>query len=675
MKIYTILFVLINSTLATAQFVDVTVDQNFALAKTSLRFGSGVSAADYDNDGDIDLFVCTAEGYPDNLYQNNEGNFEPIGETVGLSSMKSSRMALWIDIDGDTDLDLVVGGNGFEEEITTQLYRQENGIFTEVTDEAGIDQFGANIDNQNFGGLAAADINNDGFVDIVLTIWRGPIKVFINDGNGVFEDQSNNLGLDTRDYAFWQPFLHDFNSDGYIDIYCNVDFNDNQFWLNSAEGLFDDVSKKTNSNSSFNEMGITLGDIDNDGDFDIYSTNIFNNFGEDTYNILLQQNQNEDSDIFFTEIAKDLGIGEGGWGWGATFFDANNDGLIDLAATNGFESDSLDQSKIWIQQPDKTFSDHSDILGFNDNLNGSTLISLDYDRDGDLDMIQGLKGFENEALPFRLLENQTQGVGHYLVVKPRMNGSNHYSIGSVVRAYVNGNVLARIIHAGTSFYGQEPAEAFLGLGSAVQVDSLSITWPGGEISWWYDIGAEQIITLDDSQVVHRPGGFKLEQQEMEIFLSWYDVSPNESGFILQRSNTVDFDAYSEIELPANTTSYIDSDYSMSETYFYRLKAYNSQYSSRFTAVLQTATDDIVLSTDDESPNDIIIYPNPTSSILNIRLDEKIASVKLFTMQGAEVKDYSIELRSGNSGQIELRNIHSGVYFLKINSIVRRIIVK
>jgi len=683
MRICILSLVLFGSTLATGQFVDVTNDKNFVPAKSSPLYGSGVAAADYDDDGDIDLFVCTDQGYPNYLYQNNGGNFASIGEVVGLGSMERSRMALWLDIDGDADLDLLVSGDCnsesedcFEDtESRIHLYQQENGIFSEITIQAGLTRYGPKRNSQVVGGLAAADINNDGFVDIVLTIWKGPIEAFINDGNGVFEEQSKSLGLDIGLYNYWQPFFHDFNSDGYIDIYCNVDFEGNQFWINSAKGSFVESSEITNSNNAFNEMGISLGDIDNDGDFDIYSTNIANYNGQDVHNILLQQNQNANSQIFFTEIAKNLGIDQGGWGWGATFFDSNNDGLIDLATTNGWSVDYLDHSKIWIQQPDRTFSDQSFNLSFNDNLNGASLISLDYDRDGDLDMIQSIKGFEGEMVPIRLMENQISSfdVGHYLVVKPRMNGSNHFSIGSTVTAYVNGNIYTRIIHAGTSFYGQEPAEAFLGLGQADRVDSLNITWPGGEVSWWYNIDADQLITLDDSQVVHRPGGFKAEQVGREIFLSWYDVSTTESGFLLQRSISMDFDSYSEISLPANTNSYIDSDALMDGTYFYKLKAYNNDFSSRFTDVLQIQN--IVLSTDEKSPNDIIIYPNPTSSILNVRLDQKITSVKLFTMDGVEIKLYNHQLGSQNSVQLELKNIRHGIYFLKINSIVRRIIVK
>jgi len=101
---------------------------------------------------------------------------------------------------------------------------------------------------------------------------------------------------------------------------------------------------------------------------------------------------------------------------------------------------------------------------------------------------------------------------------------------------------------------------------------------------------------------------------------------------------------------------------MDGIYFYRLKAYNNEFSSRFTDVLQI--ENIVLSTDEKSPNDIIIYPNPTSSILNVRLDQKITSVKLFTMDGVELKLYNHELGSENSVQLELKNLRHGIYLLK-----------
>jgi hypothetical protein len=133
-RVVFIILVLFISIAASGQFVDVTASKNFLPVKSSPLFGNGVSAADYDNDGDIDLYVCSAIGSPDHLYQNNEGNFTSVGDEVGLGSLDRSRMALWFDIDGDADLDLLVVGdchldsNDCEDESLMHLFRNEKDV-------------------------------------------------------------------------------------------------------------------------------------------------------------------------------------------------------------------------------------------------------------------------------------------------------------------------------------------------------------------------------------------------------------------------------------------------------------------------------------------------------------------------------------------------------------------
>ena len=500
--------------IAQLTFHDVTEQKGFVPSVPGDAHGSGVAATDYDQDGDIDLYVCTESGYPDLLYQNNgDGSFTSIGEQVGLESIVRSRMALWIDYNGNRKLDLLVSGDcDFDESDCPdasflRLYQQQSdGSFEEMTDDAGLSGFGAKRKDQTLGGLAAADVNNDGNIDFVQVIRNGPLELFVNQGDGSFLMLSEQYGFDTDEFKYYQPMFHDFNSDGLIDLYCNVDFDDNQLWINNEDGQFIEMGRVTRSDSDFNEMGITLGDYDNDGDFDIYATNIHNYFGQDVHNVLLE-NISESDFIGFSEQSKSKGIHEGGWGWGATFFDANNDGFLDLAATNGWDVpfEVLDTSKFWVGNQGAQFTDLSDSVRFNDNLNAATLIAFDYDRDGDLDMLQTIKGksFSEPKQHIRLLENtiDNEHRGSFLVIKPRMTGRNHFAIGATVRAYFGENQFARLIHSGTSFYGQEPAEAFFGLGTIEELDSLKINWPGGNKSTWYDLPTNQVLELTFEEIL------------------------------------------------------------------------------------------------------------------------------------------------------------------------------
>ncbi len=677
MRLHALLLILFIGLELQAQFIDETATHNFLAVGASPLFGNGVAAADYDGDGDIDIYVSSEKDSPDQLYRNDNGQFVPIGENVGLGSMKRSRMALWLDIDGDRDLDLLVAGDchldadDCDQEILTRLYRQDEGQFTEVTNASGLREYGAKNRIERIGGLAAADINGDGYVDFVQVLSNHGIEAFINDGTGVFTEQAEELEMDIGDYYYWQPFFHDFNSDGFIDLYCNIDFDGNQLFLNSSTNVFDERSKSTNSDNAFNEMGITLGDIDNDGDFDIYSTNSENYLGNDVYNILLQRN---DGSVHFNEVARSLGVEQGGWGWGATFFDYNNDGLIDLGATNGWYAEEPDQSKFWVQQADRSFADQSSEVGFDDLLNAVALISLDYDRDGDLDMIQTIKGYEGEQVPLRLLKNTISepDLGNYLVVKPRMDGPNHFSLGAIVTAYMDGIPHPRIIHAGTSFYGQEPAEAYIGVGNYSIVDSLSITWPGGETSWWFDIDVDQIITLTDEAVVHRPIQLSAEQMGASVQISWKDISSNETSFILQRSTTEDFSNPMEIELAQNSTSVTDTELPDVSKVYYRLRAANAITSSRFTEVVDI--DYTVLSTE-KRLDEFRIYPNPTSSFIILESIRDVNTIRLYSISGIQITLSNRLEKLSKRMKLDLSGLRPGVYLLKVDGNAQRLIIK
>ena len=661
-------------------FEDVTSTKDFQFALSGDTHGSGIAAADFDSDGDIDLYVCTASGYPDYLYRNDGGTFNSIGSEVGLASTLRSRMALWLDIDGDTQLDLLVSGDcDFDNEDCpessfTRLYHQVDGSFVDISSSAGLDDFGPKEKDQALGGLAAADINNDGYIDFVQMVRNGSIEVFINQKNLTFIESADEMDFDTDEFKFYQPFFHDFTKDGYLDLYYNVDFGENQFWINSASSTFENQARLTASNNAFNEMGISLGDFDRDGDFDIYATNIANYLGQDVYNILLKQEPGLSSDVFFTEVARDFQLDQGGWGWGVTFFDANNDGFLDLATTNGWDLpfEVIDQSKIWLQLPNGTFSDQSVNLGFDDELNAATLISIDYDRDGDLDMIQSVKGYEEEQVPFRLLENNisTDERGNYIVIKPRMLGDNHYAIGAVVRAYVEDVPYGRIIHAGTSFYGQEPAEAFIGVGATNTIDSVSITWPGGEESWHYDLSVNEIIEINDDEVVHRPSGLAISQIGADAVLSWNDMSHNETGFLIQWSTFIDFESFEEFLSEPNLTEFRNTNVE-DATYYYRIKSIAENLESRWTDFVEI--DYLVLNVNKDFSDQISLFPNPASGHFEIKTRERIERIKVFNIQGLEL-EVRHEKKDENHWLVRTEQFAPGVYFVKVNNKTRKLVV-
>lgn len=511
-------------------------------------YGTGVSVADYDKDGDLDIFVGTQFGQTNRLYQNQgNGQFLDIAALVGVNSTYRNRAALWMDFDGDMLLDLILIGDCYRVEGCTEamsifVYKQNSsGNFTAIS-SSGLDfQSKYNIENfdENIvsGGLAAGDINNDGYLDLLVSVWGtngvgAELTLFKNNGDGTFLDISISSGLANLNASRWQPLFHDFNDDGYLDIYINIDFTANELWLNNTNETFNNIAQSANADNAFNEMGLTAGDYDNDGDIDIYSTNITRvEAGEidSRHNILLKNNTNSSNNPTFSEVSKDLNIDASDWDWGTTFFDANNDGFLDLAATNGWVERfnwPLGPSKFWLSVDGLFFSDQSVASGFNDNLDGTTLLAFDLERDGDLDLIQSTKQISGDFKPIRIYENNytaTTNANNYLVVKPRTNSTNHFAIGAIVKIlYDNGTTGMRLITAGTSFYGQEPAEAFFGVGNATTIDEIKVEWPDGTETIVTNVSANQVITVMPSGVL----------SNTEKFIANLKVYPNPASDVI-----------------------------------------------------------------------------------------------------------------------------------------------
>ena len=477
--------------------------------RSSMGMGNGVAAADFEDDGDIDVFVPNAAGAPDQFYRNlGHGRLEEVARRFGLASVQNSRVALWFDYNGDNRLDLLVGADCFmspgdcDKLQTLTLYAQTpRGFLVDVSTDAGLTNVLPLTEKQHLGGLAAGDLDRDGDLDFLVVEWAeartlDDSRLFRNNGDGTFSDVTRGSGIDGTKDARWQPLMFDLTGDGYPDIFSAVDFGPNRLWTHQGDLWFVDSAPASGTDSAFNEMGAVLGDPDNDRDLDIYVTNVTKAAGFTPpfrHNVLFL-NRTEARELYFDEVAVSAGVAETSWAWGATFLDADRDGWLDLAVTNGFTSPPHDRDRSAFFVNDRTiplhFTERSDESGFNDTYWGSSLIAIDLDRDGDQDLVQTTVGG-----PLRVMENTTVNANHWLVVRPRSGGLNRRAIGATVRATAGGITMTRPITAGMSFMGQEPSEAFFGLGTAMIVDTVTVEWPDGSVTTMNNIAADQAITV------------------------------------------------------------------------------------------------------------------------------------------------------------------------------------
>jgi hypothetical protein len=315
--------------------------------------GSSAAVGDFDNDGFDDLFVTNSDaGQPNRLFRNS-GNltFTDVTESAGVAGgndpLSIVSDALWFDYDNDGWRDLLVARFG-----TPILYRNEGkGKFRDVTQHTGLNKFGNTI------AVIAFDADRDGHLDLLFGNYFQPVnlldlkttKVLPNDldkavngggvtfwrnnGDGTFTDATEKAGL--ANHAGWILDVGhgDLDNDGDPDIYLAGDYGTDRLYFNNGDGTFRDATERAIGFDTKKGMNAEFADYNNDGWLDIYVTNITDEYMKEC-NMLWHNN----GDGTFTDLSKETGTCDTLWGWAAKFADFDNDGWLDLFAVNGLRS-------------------------------------------------------------------------------------------------------------------------------------------------------------------------------------------------------------------------------------------------------------------------------------------------------------------------------------------------
>ena len=237
------------------------------------RFSGGIAAADYDDDGDVDLYVVGGNTEPNHLYQDQgDGTYDEVAASVGLDLVHWGSGPAFGDIDGDGDLDLFIGAVEGDPISLFENRIDQDGMFVDITANSGIV-----ITALNTVGGTFFDYDRDGYLDLFLTHWGNPYyqgddteTVWRNNGDSTFTNLSIESGIaatqveNNEDYSY-SPNFSDIDGDGDSDLLMSSDFNDSQVYLNNNDGTFTNITD-TDVIKDQAGMGGAVGDFDNDGD-------------------------------------------------------------------------------------------------------------------------------------------------------------------------------------------------------------------------------------------------------------------------------------------------------------------------------------------------------------------------------------------------------------------------
>ena len=450
------------------------------------RYGVAAAAADYDNDGDIDI-VVTAQEAPHYLLVNDGSGQFSVNDTMLKEPKMFATSPSWGDVDNDGNLELALGEWNPE---TARNYDSATKSSNDLSQVAG--------GNPLIGGDRLS-----------------PLFVYGNDGQGGLAPYEFRAarGIDLWVFA---PRFADMNNDGLTDLAVVADYGMSRIYRNVGNGMFQLERSASPIFTDENGMGSAIGDYDNDGDLDWFVSSIFGQDNPDkgVFGGTGNRFYRNESEMRFADLSAEAGIRDGGWGWAASFGDLDNDGDLDLYHVNGWvqrqEEGSPDEfneqpARLFENGGYRGFHEVAEQTGSADRGQGRGVILFDYDNDGDLDIfitnnheyaVEGGEAIRRPATP-TLLRNDTQAGNHWL--KVTLEGApplHSHGIGSRIYVTANGLTQMRELHASTNFVTQEPGRiAHFGLGKAGTVDEIRVEWVNGETSLLTDTPADQHISI------------------------------------------------------------------------------------------------------------------------------------------------------------------------------------
>lgn len=439
------------------------------------RAGTGVSMGavwgDYDNDGYEDLFVYKY-GRPE-LFHNEGGHgFRAVGARAGLPGWVNANSAVWLDYDRDGRLDLFLAG--YWPDDVDLWHLKTSRIMPESFEYA------------NNGGRK---------------------YLFHNRGDGTFEEVSAALGISSHRWTL-AAAAADLRGTGYPDLFLANDYGISELYANQNGKGFIEVGRDVGvGRTPKSGMNAAFGDIFNDGRLSIYKTNI------SEPGVLVQANDlwvPAKDGRTYEDLASSLGVDLGGWSWGAQFGDLNNDGNLDLYLVNGYVSagerssywydfaqiavghsaiiadaqnwppmkgrslSGYQRKRVWINDGSGRFTDVAQVVGATDIYDGRSVALADLSNRGVLDVLVA-----NQRGPLLMYANSVRPGRHWIEFALEGTVSNRSAIGARVELHWSGRTQVQEVSGGSGFSAQNSRRVHYGLGTDAQVERVDVRWPSG----------------------------------------------------------------------------------------------------------------------------------------------------------------------------------------------------